>query len=98
MGQEDVDLTQTLTGQQRLTSKYRELDTLFMQHIHLWQEFNRDWTEKQVQDIDWRSAIDGKLQTIINLLGHLVPTAFQNGTSQTVAGNRYSGQCFFITS
>lgn len=89
MGQEDDDVTQTFTGQQH------QLDTLIMRHIDLWRELDRDWTEKQIQDSHWRTAIDVKLQTIINLLGRSVPTALQTRTSQTVADNSPFGQCLF---
>lgn len=83
MGQEDHGLTQTFTGQQHLAAKYQELGTLAMQCIDLLQEIDDQWTEKLAQDSDWRIAMEGKLQTILNLLSH----SLQIGPSQTVAGD-----------
>jgi hypothetical protein len=95
MGQEDDRLTQTFTDQQHLAAKYQELDTLAMQRIDFLQEIEDERTEKLAQDTNWRIAIDGKLQTILNLLSH----SLRIGPSQTVAGDNlaYFGQYLITT-
>jgi hypothetical protein len=90
MSQEDDRLTQIFAGQQRLAVKYQELDMLIMQHISLLQECDDEWTEKLAQDTSWRIAVDGKLQTILNLLGR---SALQIGPLQTDTGGSYFGWC-----
>jgi hypothetical protein len=87
MGQEDGRLKSTFTDQQFLAAKYQELDTL----VYLLQEREDEWKRKLAQDANWRIAVDGKLQTILSLLGRLLVI----GPSQTVAGdNLYFGRYY----
>jgi hypothetical protein len=80
MGQGDR-LTQTFTGEQHLAAKYQELDMLVMQHMDLWQERDDEWKERLAGDTDWRNEIDGKLQTILDLLNYSVLTSYSIPTA-----------------
>jgi hypothetical protein len=80
MGQEDVRLKQTFTGQQHLAAKYQALNPLVMS----WQERDDEWKERLARDTYWRNKIDGKLQIILDLLSCSVPTAVR-----TIAGNNF---------
>jgi hypothetical protein len=56
----------------------------------------QEWTEKLAQDTNWRNAVDGKLQTILDLLSH----SLRIGPSQTVAGDNsvpYIGRYLIAT-
>jgi hypothetical protein len=89
MGQEDERHTQIFTSQQHLV-KY--LDTLAMQRIDFLRESD-EWTENLA---NWRIAVDGKLQTILNLLSH----SLRIGPSQTVADDNlvsYFGRYLITT-
>lgn len=73
---------------------------LVKHQVQLSQERDAEWNAKFAQDANWKISIDGKLQTILTLLGHS-PVALQTGTSQTIAANSYGpyfGQCLVITS
>jgi len=92
MGQEDGHLTQTFTNQQLLATKYQGLDML----VDLLQECDDKWSRKLAQDASWGVAVDGKLQTILDLLGR----SPQIGHSQTVADDKrgsYFGRYLITT-
>jgi hypothetical protein len=69
IGEEDDRVTQIFASQKHLAAKYQELETLVKKQVQLWQERDVQWTQKSSQDTHWRTTIDGKLQTILNVLG-----------------------------
>lgn len=78
MGLED-DLTPIFIDQQLLMLKIQELDNKL--------------TKKLALDAEWGMAVDRKLQTILDVLGHSV----QVGPSQTVNSGPYYRQYLITT-
>ena len=89
-------LTRNSAEQQPIVpSNYQELEAFVRQQTLFWRDRDAEWREKITQDNDWKIAVDGKLQTIINFLNLSVPTPAA-GTSQTVATSfpaPYFGKC-----